>query len=77
MHNDRTLVECKTVLEGKRQITLKATDLRDLSNRAVLQGRIAVMHVRLAGANWVLLTEDDHLEREEIVAEWSKRNEKK
>lgn len=59
MHTQDHLIENKTVLEGNRQITIKADDLKSLSYHAALQGRIAVLHVRLAGKNWVLITEDD------------------
>lgn len=59
MHTKDHLVECKTVLEGKRQITLKADDLKHLSYNAAIQSRIPVLHVRLDGKNWVLLPEED------------------
>lgn len=62
MHTDDSLVECKTVLEGNKQITLKAEDLALLSYHAALQDKRPVMHVRLMGKNWVLLTEGDYLE---------------
>ena len=56
------LIECKTVLEGNKQITLKAEDLQLLSYHAALQDKGPRLHVRLAGKDWVLLPEMDYLE---------------
>lgn len=62
MHTDDALVECKTVLEGNRQITLKADDLKLLSYHAALQDRTPILHIRLDGRDWVLLPEADYLD---------------
>jgi len=59
MHTERLLIENKTVLQGNRQITLKADDLKRLTYAALIQGRIPILHVRLAGEDYVLLTEAD------------------
>lgn len=61
MHTDEALVECKTVLQGNRQITIKADDLRLLRYHAALQDRTPILHVRLDGHDWVLLPEEDYL----------------
>lgn len=63
MHTDDDLIECKTVLEGNTQITIKRDDLRLLMYHAAIQDRNPVMHIRLAGMNWVLRLEDDDLEQ--------------
>jgi Holliday junction resolvase len=62
-HTAGQLIENKTVLEGKRQITLKADDLALLVYHAAVQSREPVLHIRLAGKNWVLITEDEFVER--------------
>ena len=59
MHTKGHLIECKTVLEGKRQITIKADDLKSLCYHAALQDRMPVLHVRMGGKDWVLVPEDD------------------
>lgn len=62
MHTTDDLIECKTVLRGNKSITLKATDLRLLSQQAALQDLNPVMHVRLDGRDWVLIPEGDYVE---------------
>lgn len=62
MHTDNELVECKTVLEGNTQITLKAEALRLLTYHAALQDREPVMHVQLDRKCWVLIPEEYYLE---------------
>jgi Holliday junction resolvase len=62
MHTDDTLIECKTVLTGNKQITIKSEDLRLLSYHAAIQDRSPVMHVRVDGKDWVLIPEGDYLE---------------
>lgn len=69
MHNRSELIENKTVLIGNRQITLKADDLKSLSYQADLQGREPVMHIRLAGRNWVLQAEEDYYEMRDKVGD--------
>lgn len=61
MHTKRELIECKTVL-GNTQITIKASTLKDLERHAALADQIPVLHIRLGGKNYVLLTETDYLE---------------
>lgn len=67
LHDAHYLVECKTTTRGKKSITLQAVDLTELAKRAALQGRIAVMHVRLAGKNWVVISEDDFSELDPVA----------
>jgi Holliday junction resolvase len=50
------------VLEGNRQITIKADDLKQLFRNAAVQGKAPLMLIRLAGQDWVLLHETDFLE---------------
>lgn len=57
MHNDDSLIECKTVLTGNRQITIKSDDLKLLSYHADIQDKDPVMHIRLDGKDWVLIRE--------------------
>lgn len=59
MHTDEALIECKTVLQGNKQITLKASVLADLTYQAAVQDRVPVLHVELAGKRWVLHPEGD------------------
>ena len=62
MHTDGELIECKTVLKGNRQITIKEDDLKSLSYQAAIQDRRPVLHVELGGKRWVLIPEEDHLD---------------
>jgi hypothetical protein len=65
MHTEGSLIECKTVLPGKRQITIKEDDLKALSYRAAIQDRRPELHVEL-GSNppqrWILLPEGEYKE---------------
>ena len=60
MHTSGELIECKTVLVGKKQITLKLADLQLLQHQAAIRDIDPVMHVRLGG-DWVLIPESDYL----------------
>jgi Holliday junction resolvase len=62
MHTEDSLIECKTVLRGNKQITLKVDDLRLLSYHAAIQDRTPILHVRLDNKDWVLLPEADYLD---------------
>jgi len=66
MHNERSLIECKTVLSGKRQVTVKADDLKSLSYRAAIQDRRPEMHIEVGGQSWILLPDGEY---EEVVPE--------
>lgn len=62
MHNDDEVIECKTVLRGKKQITLKSEDLKLVERTAISQGRRPVLHIELANRQYVVLTEEDYAE---------------
>jgi len=62
MHTEDSLIECKTVLKGNKQITVKADDLKLLSYHAAVQDRMPIMHIRLDGKDWVLMLEGDYLD---------------
>lgn len=62
MHNDDEVIECKTTLRGKKQITLKKDDLSLVERTAVSQGRRPVLHIELANRGYVVLTEEDYAE---------------
>jgi len=69
MHTDGSLIECKTVLKGNRQITIKEDDLKSLSYHAAIQDLRPEMHIEL-GSNpvqkWILLPDGEY---EEVVPE--------
>lgn len=62
MHNPDEVIECKTVLVGKKQITLKLDDLRLVEKTALGQGRRPVLALELGGRGYVVLPEDDYAE---------------
>jgi hypothetical protein len=62
MHNDDEVIECKTVLRGKKQITLKSDDLKLVERTAVAQGRRPVLHIEIANRGYVVLPEGDYAE---------------
>lgn len=45
-----------------KSYSIKATDMRDLTKRARLEGRIPLLQIDLAGHRYVVLPEDDFLE---------------
>lgn len=61
MHTDDTLIECKTVLSGNKQITLKASVLDSLSYNAAIQDKSPVLHIELDGKTYVVIPEVDYL----------------
>lgn len=63
MHTDEDLIECKTVLKGNKQITIKEDVLKSLSYNAAVQGRSPVLHIEIGGNCWVLRREDDDINR--------------
>ena len=58
MHTADALVECKTVLSGKKQITIKSADLASLRYHAAVQDRVPVLFVTVDGQDWVLLPQE-------------------
>jgi hypothetical protein len=61
MHTDGTLIECKTVLSGNKQITLKADVLKSLAFNAAIQDKSPVLHIELDGKTYVMIPEVDYL----------------
>jgi hypothetical protein len=57
------LIECKTVLRGKKSITLNTKTLRTLQGAAALEGKFPILSIRLDGLDYVLLFEADYLEQ--------------
>lgn len=62
MHTDDSLIECKTVLKGNRQITIKEDDWKSLRYHAAVQDRNPVLHIELGKYRLVLIPEEDHAE---------------
>jgi hypothetical protein len=60
MHTDDSLIECKTVLKGNRQITIKEDDWKQLRYHAAVQDKFPVLHVELGKYRLVLIPEEDH-----------------
>lgn len=56
------LIENKTVMSPTaKSYSVKAIDLRDLTKRAILEGRVPILQFDLAGHSYVVLREDDFL----------------
>lgn len=47
---------------NKKSITLKESDLRELTERAILEDRMPVLQFDLANRRYVVLVEDDFVE---------------
>lgn len=57
------LIECKLKMDPKsKSYSLKAQDMKDLTRRARLEGRIPLFQVDLQGKTYVILNEDDFLD---------------
>jgi len=57
------MIENKLKMDPEaKSYSLKALDMRDLTKRALLEGRIPLMQIDLAGHRYVVLREDDFLE---------------
>jgi hypothetical protein len=57
------LIENKLRMDpNAKSYSVKAVDLRDLTKRARLEGRIPLLQFDLAGHRYVVLVEDDFLE---------------
>jgi hypothetical protein len=61
------LLEYKTVLGGKKQITIKLDDLQLVERTAAQEGRLPVLQFELRQKRFVILTEDDFLEMREML----------
>lgn len=60
MHTDGELIECKTVLPGNKQITIKIDDWKSVCYHAAIQDRTPVLHIELGKYRLVLIPEADH-----------------
>jgi len=64
MHTDDSLIECKTVLRGNKQITLKLDDLKSLRYQSAVQDKDPVLHVEIGTGvevqRWVLVPEGNY-----------------
>lgn len=57
------MIENKLKMDpNAKSYSVKALDLRDLTKRAILEGRIGLLQFDLAGHRYVILREDDLLE---------------
>jgi hypothetical protein len=53
------LIECKTTVGAKKQITIKADDLLSVERAAIRQGRTPVLMFDVGGRRYACLTEED------------------
>jgi Holliday junction resolvase len=60
MHTADSLIECKTVLQGNKQITIRLEDLKSLSYHAAIADQQPVLHIEIDKQRWVLITESDY-----------------
>jgi len=57
------MIENKLKMDpNAKSYSVKAVDMRDLTKRARLEGRIPLLQIDLAGHRYVVLPEDDFLE---------------
>lgn len=57
------MIENKLKMDpNAKSYSIKAVDMRDLTKRARLEGRIPLLQIDLAGHRYVVLAEDDFLE---------------
>jgi hypothetical protein len=57
---EQFLIENKLTI-GNKSITIKAVDLKELRERAILEDRVPVLQFDLNGRHYVVLVEDDFL----------------
>jgi hypothetical protein len=63
VRSEHFLIENKLKMDpNAKSYSVKAVDLRDLTKRARLEGRIPLLQFDLAGHRYVVLVEDDFLE---------------
>lgn len=60
VRSEQFLIENK-LTTGTKSITLKAVDLKELRERAIIEDRTPVLQFDLSGRNYVVLVEDDFL----------------
>jgi len=60
--SEQFMIECKLKMDpNAKSYSIKAVDMRDLVSRAILDDRIPVLQIDLAGKRYVVLVEDDFL----------------
>lgn len=67
VRSDTEMHEMKTVLHGKKQITVKASDLRELERDALIEGRRPVFGIRVDGRDYVILDANDYEEMRQTL----------
>ena len=69
MHTQDALIECKTVLLGKKSITLSGAYLEGLIKEAWQQDRSPVLSIEFNGRRWIMQLEDDYIELRDLKGE--------
>jgi hypothetical protein len=69
VRNDELLIEHKWT--GKKTKTISSTELKKITNEAIMDGRLPVFGIHLDGIDYVILLETDFLEiwRNNVVPE--------
>ena len=63
VRTEEFMIENKLKMDpNAKSYSVKAVDMRDLTKRARLEGRIPLLQIDLAGHRYVVLPEDDFLE---------------
>lgn len=63
VRSEHFLIECKTKMDpNAKSYSIKAVDLRDLTRRARVEGRIPLFEIELGKKRYVVLNEDDFLD---------------
>jgi hypothetical protein len=62
MHTATELIECKTVLEGNKQITIKDDYMNRIIFAALSADKEPVLHIQLGKHRLVLISEDYYSE---------------
>lgn len=63
VRTEEFMIENKLKMDpDAKSYSIKAVDMRDLVKRALLEGRIPLMQIDLAGHRYVVLREDDFLD---------------
>lgn len=63
MSTETELIECKTVLVGNHQITIKRETVERLTKLAAISDKTPVLHIKLGGKMYVFVSETDWLEK--------------
>lgn len=59
------LVEFK--MTGKKSISLKAADLEKITNEAILEGRVALLGIRLNDRDYIVMEHNDYEEMVHVI----------